>query len=99
MPPLRLSFGFRLHFILEIIPVNFELNPRNFLLGLCRTGILIVVNKASVPGWPKVVVSRHPAYQVAQYDEAQETQLAEGRFQKAACIVEDLALKARPRPG
>ena len=30
VPPLRLSFGFCLHFILEIIPVNYESNPRNF---------------------------------------------------------------------
>ena len=28
--PLRLSFGLRLHFILDIFPVNFESNPRNF---------------------------------------------------------------------
>ena len=67
--------------------------------GLYRTGTITDVNKASVPGWPKVVVSRHPAYRAAQYDEAQEAQPAKGRFQKAACFVEDLALKARPKPG
>ena len=68
------------------------------MLGLCRTGTLTDVSKASVPGWPKVVVSRHPAYRATQYDEAQEAQLAKGRFQKAASIAEDLAHKARPEP-
>ena len=46
-----------------------------------------------------MVVSRHPAYRAAQYNEAQEAQPAKGRFQKAACIAEDLALKAKPKPG
>ena len=68
------------------------------LLGLCRTGTLIDVSKASVPGWPIVVVSRNPAYWAAQDDEAQEAHPAKGRFQKAVSIAEDLAHKARPEP-
>ena len=71
----------------------------NLMLGLCRTGTFTKETKASVPGWPIVVVSRNPAYRAAQYDEAQEAHPAEGRFQKAACIAEDLALKASPKPG
>ena len=67
-------------------------------MGLCRIGALTGVSKASVPGWPKVVVSRHPAYRAAQCDEAQEAHPANGRFQKADCIAVDLALKARPKP-
>ena len=67
------------------------------VLGLCRTGSLTVVSKATVPGWPIVVVSRNPAYRAAQDDEAHEAHLAEGRFQKVASIVEDLAFKARPK--
>ena len=55
------------------------------------------MSKASVPGWPIVVVILNPAYQAAQYDEAQEARPAKGRFQKEACIAEDLALKARPK--
>ena len=68
------------------------------MLGLCRTGTIIDVSKASVPAWPIVVVSRIPAYRAAQYDEAQEAHPAKGRFQKATYIVVDLALKARPKP-
>ena len=68
------------------------------LLGLCRTGTVTDESKASVPGWPIVVVSRNPAYRVAQYDEAQEAHPAKGRFQKVASIAEDLALKARLNP-
>ena len=56
------------------------------------------MSKASVPGWPIVVISRHPAYRAAQYDEAQEAQPAKERFQKVASIAEDLAHKARPKP-
>ena len=56
------------------------------------------MTKASVLGWPIVVVRRNPAYQAAQYDEAQEAHPAKERFQKAACIMEDVALKARPKP-
>ena len=55
------------------------------------------VTKASVPGWPIVVVSRNPAYRATQYDEAQEAHPAKGRFTKAACIVVDLGPKARPK--
>ena len=54
--------------------------------------------KASVSGWSIVVLSRNPAYRAAQYDEAREAHPARGRFQKAVCIVIDLALKARPKP-
>ena len=68
-------------------------------MGLCRTGTLTDVSKASVAGWTIVVVSCHPAYRAVMYDEAQEAQPAKGRFQKAAGIAEDLALKARPKPG
>ena len=67
------------------------------MLGLCRTGTITDVSKANVPGWPIVVVSRNPAYRAAQYGEAQEAHPAKGMFQKAACIAEDLALKARPK--
>ena len=56
------------------------------------------MTKASVPGWPIVVVSRNLAYRAAQCDEAQEAHPAKRRFQKVACIAEDLALKARPKP-
>ena len=56
------------------------------------------MTKASVLGWPIVVVSRNPAYRAAQYNEAQEAHSAKGRFQKVACIAEDLSLKARPKP-
>ena len=35
------------------------------------------------------------AYRAAQYDEAQEAHPAKRRFQKAACVAEDLAHKAR----
>ena len=45
-----------------------------------------------------MVVSRNPAYRVAQYDEAEKSHLAKGMFQKVACIVDDLAHKARPKP-
>ena len=38
------------------------------------------------------------AYRATQYDEAQEARPAKGRFQKTACIVVDLAPKARPKP-
>ena len=38
------------------------------------------VSEASVPGWPKRVVSRNQAYWAAQYDEAQEAHPAKGRF-------------------
>ena len=68
------------------------------MLGLCRTGTLTKVIKASVPGWPIVVASRNPAYRAAQYDEAHEAQPAKRRFKKAACIVVDIALKERPKP-
>ena len=67
-------------------------------MRICRTGTITEVTKASVPRWPIVVISRNPAYRAAQYDEAQEAHPAKGRFQKAACIVVDLALKARPKP-
>ena len=43
-----------------------------------------------------MVVSRHPAYRAAQYDEAQEAQPAKRRLQKVASIAEDLAHKATP---
>ena len=68
------------------------------VLGLCRTGTFTDASKASVPGWPTMVVSRNPAYRAAQYDEAQEAHPAKGRFQKVASIAEDLAHKARPKP-
>ena len=55
------------------------------------------MSKASVPGWPIVVVSQNLSYRAAQYDEAQEAHPAKGRFQKVACIA-DLAVKARPKP-
>ena len=42
-----------------------------------------------------MVVSRNPPYRAAQYDEAHP---AKGKFQKVACIAEDLALKVRPKP-
>ena len=45
-----------------------------------------------------MVVSQNAAYRAAQYNEAQETHPAKGRFQKAASIAEDLAHKARPKP-
>ena len=45
-----------------------------------------------------MVVSRNMAYRAAQCDEAQEAHPANGRFQKAASIAEDLAHKARPKP-
>ena len=45
-----------------------------------------------------MLVSQNPAYRTAQYDEAQEDRPAKVRFQKVASIVEDLALKARPKP-
>ena len=45
-----------------------------------------------------MVVSRNPAYRAAQCDEAREAHPAKGRFEKAACIVIDLALKERPKP-
>ena len=69
-----------------------------YLLGLCRTDTFTDVTKASVPGWPIVVVSQNPAYRAAQYDEAQEAHLAKGSFHKAAYIVVNLVLKARPKP-
>ena len=56
------------------------------------------MTKASVPGWPIVVVSRNPAYREAQYDEAQKAHPAKGRFQKEACVVDDLVHKAMPKP-
>ena len=40
----------------------------------------------------------NPAYRAAQYDEVQEAHPAKVRFQKVACIAEDLSLKARPKP-
>ena len=57
------------------------------MLGICRTGTITEVTKASILGWPIVVVSRNPAYRAAQYDEAQEAHPVKGRFQKAACVV------------
>ena len=51
------------------------------------------VTKTNAPVWPIVV-----AYRATQYDEAQEVHPAKGRFQKAAYIVANLVLKARPKP-
>ena len=71
---------------------------RGLLLGLCRTGILTVETKSQHTRVAHSGGKPNPAYRAAQYDEAQEARPTKGRFQKAACIVVDLAPKGRPKP-
>ena len=67
-------------------------------MGICRTGTFTEVTKSQHTRVAHGGGKPNPAYRAAQYDEAQEAHPAKGRFQKAACIVVDLALKARPKP-
>ena len=67
------------------------------LLGICRIGIITEVTKSQRTRVAHGGGKLNPAYRAAQYDEVQEAHLAKGRFQKTACIVVDLALKARPK--
>ena len=67
-------------------------------MGICRTGIITEVTKSQRTRVAHSGGKPNPAYRAAQYDEAQEAHPAKGRFQKAACVAEDLALKASPKP-